>query len=131
MPSKDVISQIPDKETFFRLLEHNTGLIVLKLGAKWCGPCKKIKDVVDGFFASSPSDVICGDIDVDDSFEFYSFLKNKKIVNGIPVILCYKKGNRTYMPDDSVTGADPVELHKFFTRCGQLLPLLKKVEQKA
>jgi hypothetical protein len=121
MPSKDVVSVIPNRETFFQLLQNNTGLIVIKLGAKWCGPCKKIKDVVEGFFASSPPDVICCDIDVDESVELYSFLKNKKIVNGIPVLLCYKKGNQTYLPDDSITGADPLELHNFFTRCGKHL----------
>ena len=40
------------------------------------------------------------------------------MVNGIPVLLCYKKGNNTYIPDDSITGADPNGLHQFFTRCG-------------
>ncbi len=40
------------------------------------------------------------------------------MVNGIPAILLYKKGNNSYIPDDSITGADPVELDKFFRRCG-------------
>jgi hypothetical protein len=80
-----------------------------------------IEKSVDGFFASSPPEVICADIDVDKSFDFYSFLKSKKMVNGIPVILCYKKGNSTYIPDDIITGADPTGLHQFFTRCGNHL----------
>jgi hypothetical protein len=58
---------------------------------------------------------------VDKSFDFYSFLKSKKMVNGIPVLLCYKKNNTTYIPDDIITGSDPNELHKFFTRCGNHL----------
>ena len=118
MSSKEIISEIPNRDAFFHILKHNPGLIVLKLGATWCGPCSKIKDVVDGFFATSPVDVVCGDIDVDQSFDFYSFLKSKKMVNGIPVLLCYKKGNSTYIPDDIITGSDAGELHKFFTRCG-------------
>jgi hypothetical protein len=61
------------------------------------------------------------DIDVDKSFDFYSFLKSKKMVNGIPVLLCYKKGNSTYIPDDMITGSDPQQLHQFFTRCGKHL----------
>jgi thiol-disulfide isomerase/thioredoxin len=89
----------------------------LKLGATWCGPCKKIKPVVDAFYASSPDNVICCDVDVDESFDLYAYLKSKKMVNGVPVMMCYKKGNTSFIPDDSITGADPVELDKFFKRC--------------
>jgi thiol-disulfide isomerase/thioredoxin len=119
--SKQVISQIASREAFVTLLQNNPGLIILKLGAEWCGPCKTIKSAVHGFFASSPPEVVCGDIDVDNSFDFYSFLKSKKMVNGIPVLLCYKKGNSSFIPDDIVTGADPQQLHHFFTRCGKHL----------
>ena len=119
--SKKVISEIANRESFFTLLQNNPGLIVIKLGAEWCGPCKTIKPAVDGFFASSPSEVICADIDVDKSFDFYSFLKSKKMVNGIPAILVYKKTNNTYIPDDANTGSDPAQLHQFFIRCGKHL----------
>ena len=116
--SKEIISEIANRDAFFTLLQHNPGLIILKLGSSWCQPCKLIEKPVHGFFASSPPEVVCADIDVDKSFDFYSFLKSKKMVNGIPVLLCYKKGNNTYIPDDSITGADPNGLHQFFTRCG-------------
>ena len=119
--SKQVISEIANRQAFMTLLQHNPGLIVLKLGAEWCGPCKTIKSAVHGFFASAPPEVVCADIDVDNSFDFYSFLKSKKMVNGIPVLLCYKKGNSTYIPDDMITGSDPAQLHQFFTRCGKHL----------
>jgi thioredoxin-like negative regulator of GroEL len=124
--SKQVVSEIPTRDAFFHLLKHNPGLIVIKLGAEWCGPCKQIKNVVHAFFASSPPEVVCADIDVDQSMDFYSFLKSKKMVNGIPVLLCYKKGNSTFIPDDAVTGADPTQLHLFFQRCGtHLITTLK------
>ena len=119
--SKQVVSEIASVEAFFQLLQNNTGLIILKLGAEWCGPCKVIKPAVHGFFAASPPEVICADIDVDQSVNLYTFLKAKKMVNGIPVLLCYKKGNATYIPDDSVTGSDPQQLHLFFSRCGKHL----------
>jgi thiol-disulfide isomerase/thioredoxin len=119
--SKQIISEISNRDAFFTLLSHNPGLIVLKLGAEWCGPCKTIKSAVHGFFASSPPEVVCADIDVDQSFDFYSFLKSKKMVNGIPVLLCYKKGNKTYIPDDIITGSDSAQLHQFFVRCGKHL----------
>jgi thioredoxin-like negative regulator of GroEL len=124
--SKKVVSEIIDTDAFFHLLKHNPGLIIIKLGAEWCGPCKQIKNVVHGFFASSPPEVVCADIDVDVSFKFYTFLKSKKMVNGIPVILCYKKGNFTFIPDDSITGSDPTQLHLFFKRCGDHLTTVLK-----
>ena len=119
--SKEIISEIANRDAFFHLLQHNPGLIILKLGSSWCAPCKLIEKSVHGFFASSPPEVVCADIDVDKSFDFYSFLKSKKMVNGIPVLLCYKKGNTTYIPDDIITGADSQGLHQFFIRCGKHL----------
>lgn len=119
--SKKIISEIVNRDAFLTLLKHNPGIIVLKLGAEWCGPCKTIKPAVNGFFASSPPEVVCADIDVDRSFDMYSFLKSKKMVNGIPAMLCYKKGNNTYIPDDMITGSDATQLHLFFTRCGKHL----------
>lgn len=118
MASKTIITQFETRNDFFKLLSNNPGLIIIKLGAEWCGPCKRIAPVLEGFFASSPDNVVCCDIDVDESFDYYAFLKSKRMVNGIPAILCYKKGNLTYIPDDRITGADPVELDGFFRRCG-------------
>jgi len=117
MSEKVIISHFENRQQFFEILKQNPGLILVKLGAEWCGPCKKIKPIVDGFFLSAPDTVLCADLDVDNSFDLYAFLKSKKMVNGIPAILCYKRGNQSYIPDDSVTGADPVQLDLFFKRC--------------
>jgi len=118
MSKKVIISHFQSRNDFMRLLDNNPGLVIVKLGSSWCGPCKKIKPVLDAFYATSPDNVICCDIDVDECTDLYSYFKSKKMVNGIPVILLYKKGNNSYIPDDSITGADPVELDKFFRRCG-------------
>jgi thioredoxin 1 len=125
--SKVIISEIDSRQAFVNLLQNNPGLIIIKLGASWCGPCKLIEKAVHGFFASSPPEVVCADIDVDKCFDLYSFLKSKKMVNGIPVILCYKKGNSSYIPDDVITGSDARELDSFFRRCGKhLVDVLQK-----
>ena len=121
MATKTIITKFDSRNDFFKLLSNNPGLVIVKLGAEWCGPCKRIAPVLEGFFASSPDTVVCCDIDVDESFDFYAFLKNKKMVNGIPVMLCYKKGNQTFIPDDTITGADPGHLDAFFRRCGNHL----------
>ena len=117
---KTIISEIQSREAFFMLLEQNPGIIVIKLGATWCGPCKRIERAVHDFFAGAPDNVICCDIDVDYSPDFYSFLKSKKMVNGIPALLCYQKRNHTFVPNASITGTDSGKLHIFFTQCGQL-----------
>lgn len=117
MTSKQIIASFENRDEFLKLLGMNPGLVIIKLGATWCGPCKAIASVVHAFFASSPPNVVCADIDVDESFDLYAALKQKKMVNGIPVILLYKKGNVSYIPDDSVTGSGPVELDAFFKRC--------------
>jgi thiol-disulfide isomerase/thioredoxin len=116
--TKQVVSYLGDRAKFLELLKLNKGLIIIKFGASWCKPCQIIKPIVEGFFASSPHEVLCCDIDVDTHFDLYSFLKSKRMVNGIPVIFCYKRGNLGYAPDDSVTGADPKDLDSFFKRCG-------------
>lgn len=122
--SKTIVTYIPSRTDFMRLLENNPGLIIIKLGASWCGPCKTIKPVVEAFFASSPDKVLCCDLDVDECTDMYAFLKSKKMVNGIPALLCYKQGNTTFIPDDSVTGSNPAGLNAFFTRCGTHLARL-------
>jgi len=119
--NKTVISVFENRQEFMKLLKVNPGLIIIKLGASWCGPCKKIAHIVDAFFASSPVNVICADIDVDESMDLYAFLKNKRMVNGIPVMLMYRRGNETHVADDTVTGSDAGQLDAFFKRCGNHL----------
>lgn len=117
---KTIITDIDSVDSFMKLINNNPGLLIIKLGAPWCKPCKIIEPPVHRFFASSPPEVICADIDVDVSFMFYSFMKNKRLVNGIPALFCYKKGNTTYLPDDSVVGSDLKALDAFFKRCGSI-----------
>jgi thiol-disulfide isomerase/thioredoxin len=119
--SKQVISTIETRDKFLAILKDmNPGIFILKLGAKWCGPCKKIAPIVDAFFGSSPNTVLCADIDVDECFNLYSFLKNKRMVDGIPAILCYAKGNIGYTPNYMISGADPEKLNNFFKVCGNI-----------
>lgn len=125
--SKQVISVFESRDVFLSLLKQNPGIVIVKLGATWCGPCKRIAHIVEAFFASSPNNVICADIDVDESIDLYAALKQKRMVNGIPVILLYKKGNVSLVPDDSVTGADPALLNAFFKRCGNHLSFIEKM----
>ena len=126
--SKQIISGFENRQAFLDLLKVNPGLVIIKLGATWCGPCKQIAHIVEAFFATSPKNVICADIDVDESIDLYAYLKQRRMVNGIPVMLMYKKGNHDFAPDDSVTGANPADLDAFFKRCGLYLLALERAE---
>jgi hypothetical protein len=54
------------------------------------------------------------DVDVDESFDLYAYLKTKKMLNGIPAILAYYKGNTSYASDSCVIGANLDEINTFF-----------------
>ena len=110
---------IPDGRIGFQLLlQQNPGVVIIKLGAEWCGPCKKIEHPVTEWMKRMPIETIqCIILDIDESFEIYATLKQKKMVNGIPAILAYYQGNVSIIPDDIVVGADLAQVKLFFDRC--------------
>lgn len=113
--------KIESRSDFLKMIERNTGLLIIKFGAGWCGPCRRIESEVHNFFdgiCQFGPNVTCANVDIDESMDVYSFLKSNRRVNGIPVIFCYVKGNHDgIIPTYSVTGADPNELYQFFNRC--------------
>jgi thiol:disulfide interchange protein len=114
------------RETFKGLLEFNSKQskhTILKLTADWCRPCKSIKALAMEQVANLSAigrPIECYEINVDDSLDFYAFMKQKRMVNGIPVFLFYKAGNTEFIPDDSVTGANPPDIVAFFARCAKV-----------
>ena len=118
---KTVISEFENRKQFLDVLGINPGLLLIKFGATWCRPCQAIRTHVDNYFQAMPDTVLCADVDVDTSFDVYAYLKAKKMVSGIPVILCYKKENITFVPDDSVSGSDVEDIDDFFRRCNSYL----------
>lgn len=114
------------RESFKGLIEFNSKQLkhtILKLTAEWCRPCKSIKDIAVQQVANLSAlerPIECYEVNVDDSLDFYAFMKQKRMVNGIPVFLFYKAGNTEYIPDDSVTGANPPDIVAFFARCAKV-----------
>jgi hypothetical protein len=105
-----------DRATFLKNLGETPNHTVLKLTATWCGPCKTIAEYTRQASLRLPANVDLIECDVDESFDLYASLKQKKMVNGIPVFLFYKNGNATLISDLSVTGAGTKELDAFFFR---------------
>lgn len=124
-----IVTEIDDIPTFTNMLQNSPGMVIVKFGATWCGPCKQIADQAHGLMHQIATvysgKVICCDIDIDESFEVYAFLKSKKMVNGIPAILTWDAGNVTFIPSDSVLGANANEINLLFNRCANKLSLLK------
>lgn len=113
---KVIITEL-NRVSFMETIKNNNGLFIVKFTATWCGPCKKIAPFVDEQFKNTPDIVTCANIDVDQNFDLFAFLKSKKMVKGVPIILAYKKGNTNYSPDFSVSGTDQEQLIVFFRNC--------------
>jgi thioredoxin 1 len=109
-----IITEIHDRAHFAQLLRENPGALIIKFGADWCGPCRMIEQDVLKLMNLMPDRVQCAIIDIDKCVDVYSFLKSKKMVNGVPVVLVYYKGNLNYIPDDRVVGANIQEISILF-----------------
>jgi len=117
---------------FEEILRQNPGNVIVKFGATWCGPCKRVEAQVGQWFDlltkgdKSPMDPkdpsvlqtsnMCIAIDVDNSIDLYGAFKSRRQVSGIPAILLFKQGNLSYIPDDMVVGADPRQVNDFFKK---------------
>ena len=106
---------------FEEILRQNPGNVIIKFGATWCGPCKRIEAQVGQWFdlLSKGPNTLCIAVDVDNSIDLYGAFKSRRQVSGIPAILLFKQGNLSYIPDDMVVGADPRQVNDFFTSVSQ------------
>ena len=111
------------REVFLQLLKMNPGVFVFKFGAEWCKPCQMIKKHIDNVSLVVPNNntMYIYSVDVDDCFDVYAYLKQKKMVSGIPALLAYKKGNSYFVPDASISGTNETDINDFFNTCLKML----------
>ena len=114
MPSAVHTDVAITRNQFADILAANTGVVLFKFGAEWCGPCKKVDPILSKLYDKTPDNVEIYVLDVDDCFDLYSFLKHKKQVNAIPCILGYFRGNVSYAPNLCYVGSDPDEIIQLF-----------------
>ncbi len=106
-----------DRNVFLKLLKENPGVLIFKFTADWCKPCQTIKKEVDAHFERISSDIIkCIEVNVDEAFDLFAYMKTKKMIKGIPTMLAYKKGNINFAPDDSISGAELNEINDFIAK---------------
>ena len=121
-----VVEAILDRAAFQDLISKNTdGVLVFKLGADWCGPCKRIKPLVHSLAEKMPDNVAVINVDVDESFDLYAWLKTRKQVNGIPALLAYYPGNETFASDYAIIGGDESVVNYFFTEIHRVALTIK------
>ena len=112
------MTTVKTTEDLEALVTSNPGIIILKLGATWCAPCKKIEPLVKQWFQQLQHPCISlVTVDIDESINLYGFYKKKRIVRGVPTIMAYYAENEHYIPDDITFGSDEKETNAFFQRC--------------
>lgn len=115
---KVVFQELQIKDLQKILKEEKDNHLVIKFGATWCGPCKKIESILNECFLEMPENVFCFDLDVDDNIELFGKLKSKKTVSTIPAILYYNcknnRGDKWYLSDRASFSSDPASVLNFF-----------------
>jgi len=125
-----IITQLDVKQLQEIQAKMNSQILIIKFGADWCGPCKKIAPNYVDFIKTAPANIIFADIDIDESIDLYISLKRNKMVTGIPVFFAYYGGvkrDKWFIPEDSVIGADEISVKSFFDRCSRKATELQTV----
>ena len=113
---------LKSRDDLCNFLKENTGLIILKFTAPWCGPCNNIKDIVDIYFSNSPVNCTCVSINIDDSIDIFAAMKRFKVLKGVPGLLCYIKDETDgIFPSFVCNTGDRSEVTKFFIECNERL----------
>ena len=107
---------------FQKVLTENVGVVVIKFGAEWCAPCRKLAPIVANWKSTLPAEVQFFDLNIDEpnTYDLYSALKNKRQVNGIPAMLAYDSANKSIFPDASVSGCAENDIASFFNKVSSL-----------
>ena len=119
MSNKEIITELNVEQLIDLQKSMGNGVLIIKFGADWCGPCKKIAPLYKDFIKKSGQNILFADIDVDENLDLYMALKKHKMIQGIPVFLAFygnTERDKWYIPDDSIVGADENAVNDFFER---------------
>lgn len=92
---------------------------IVYISAKWCGPCKRIKPLVNKCF-SKLTDVKMILVDADESIDLYSKLKVKKM----PTFYTFINGEM----QDAQIGSDELGISNLFLKIAKTVLINKNME---
>jgi thiol-disulfide isomerase/thioredoxin len=123
--SDDIVLETrQDLTDFIKTTDYQ--FVVLKFYANWCAPCTHISPKVHELmenkakqFEAETKKFIFIEVNVDECFDLYAFLKSKKMVRGIPTMFVYdtniaRQGEEAHMfiPQASVAGTNMDEISR-------------------
>ena len=114
MASNNIQKTKLNRDSFLKLLDSNESILIFKFTATWCGPCKNISPYIEKLVSVLNKNIKVFEIDIDESFDLFAFLRSKKMVKGVPCLLSYNKGNVSFAPDHSISGVNKEEIDAFF-----------------
>ena len=114
-------STLKSRQELQDVLKHNPGIIIIKLGADWCGPCKRIDPIVKEYFNKSGNNCLCITIDIDESLDIFAMYKRYKVLVGVPGLLCYTQDEDSIYPNFVCNTGDPEKVIEFFNNCNKIL----------
>lgn len=83
-----MVTEIKSIEQFDEIVKD--GIVLVKFGAKWCGPCKMLKPILDDIANTADSFKVC-DVDSDDLPE----LMERFGIRSVPTIFFFKDGKKS------------------------------------
>jgi thiol-disulfide isomerase/thioredoxin len=108
-----------NKDQFKQIIESKSQSVVFKLGATWCAPCIRAAPTIESEVAKLSDKIKYYELDVDTSLDVYGMLKSKKMVSGIPSLLCYYEDNTSIWPDEAISTSKEEDICAFFKLISQ------------
>ena len=117
------------RQQFLDLIASNTDrVLIFKFSADWCIPCKLLAPAVKDHLPKLPPQTTFYNLDADENFDVYAFLKSKKMVSGIPALLGYYPETTDYVSNVSYSGINCKELEAFFSDCAKKCESIERTQ---